>query len=298
MRVFVTGASGFVGSAVVAELVAFGHDVRGLVRSTDAAARVTQAGAQPLLGTLEDAAVLRAGADWAEGVIHTAFHHDFSQFAQACALDQQAIEVLGQALAGSQRPLLVTSGLARLAQGRPATEEDLPPPRSDTYPRVSEAAAQALQARGVHAATVRLAPSVHGEGDHGFVPMLVRIARERGVSAYVGDGMNRWSAVHRLDAARLYRLALASTSPGARLHAVGEEGIPFREIAEAIGRGLGLPTVSLSPQEASGHFGPWFSHFPAAELSAASQATRERLGWTPSHPGLLGELSEDFYFRA
>ncbi|ALV06400.1 SDR family oxidoreductase [Roseateles depolymerans] len=298
MRVFVTGASGFVGSAVVAELLSFGHEVRGLVRSADAAARLTQAGAHPLLGTLDDARVLRAGADWAEGVIHTAFHHDFSQFAQACTLDQRAIETLGETLLGSERPLLVTSGLARLAQGRPATEDDLPPPRSDAYPRVSEAAAQALQARGVRAATVRLAPSVHGAGDHGFVPMLIQIARQRGVSAYVGDGLNQWSAVHRLDAARLYRLALASTSPAPRLHAVGEEGIPFREIAEAIGRGLGLPTVSLSPQEASGHFGAWFSHFPAAELSGASQATRERLGWSPSHPGLLEDLSEGFYFQA
>lgn len=298
MRVFVTGASGFVGSAVVAELVSFGHEVRGLVRSADAAARLTQAGAQPLLGTLEDAQVLRAGADWAEGVIHTAFHHDFSQFAQACALDQQAIETLGERLVGSQRPLLVTSGLARLAHGRPATENDPPPPRSDAYPRVSEAAAQALQSRGVRAATVRLPPSVHGAGDHGFVPMLIQIARQRGASAYVGDGLNSWSAVHRLDAARVYRLALESEDAGSRLHAVGEEGIAFREIAEAIGRGLGLPTVSLSPQEAGAHFGAWFSHFPAAELSAASQATRERLGWTPSHPGLLEELSEGFYFQA
>lgn len=298
MRVFVTGASGFVGSAVVEELVSFGHEVRGLVRSAEAAAQLHQLGAQPLVGTLEDAELLRTGADWAEGVIHTAFHHDFSQFAQACVLDQQAIAILGEALVGSERPLLVTSGLARLAQGRPATEDDLPPPRSDAYPRVSEATAQALQARGVRAATVRLAPSVHGAGDHGFVPMLIQIARQRGVSAYVGDGLNSWSAVHRLDAARVYRLALESADPGPRLHAVGEEGLAFREIAEAIGRGLGVPTVSLSPQEASGHFGAWFSHFPGADLRGASQATRERLGWTPSHPGLLEDLNQGFYFQA
>lgn len=298
MRVFVTGASGFVGSAVVAELASFGHEVRGLVRTEAAAEQLTRAGAQALRGTLENHAVLREGADWADGVIHTAFHHDFSRFAQACVLDAQAIEALGSALMGSQRPLLVTSGLARLVQGRPATEDDLPPPRSEAYPRVSEASAQSLAARGVRATTVRLAPSVHGAGDHGFVPMLIQIARQRGVSAYVGEGSNQWSAVHRLDAARLYRLALESADAGERLHAVGESGIAFREIAEAIGRGLGVPTVSLSAQEAPGHFGPWFSHFPGADLTGTADVTQTRLGWTASHPGLLAELAERFYFSA
>lgn len=295
MRVFVTGASGFVGAAVVEELVAAGHEVRGLVRSDAAAEQLARRGAAAHRGTLEDGDSLRAGAAWAEGVIHTAFNHDFSRFAENCELDRRAIEALGDALAGSDRPLLVTSGLARLAQGRPATEEDRPPARSDAMPRVSEAAADSLLVRGVCSAAVRLAPSVHGPGDHGFVPMLIQMARQHGVSAYVGDGGNRWAAVHRRDAARAYRLALESPQAGGRYHVVGEEGLPFREIATAIGRGLDVPVVSLTPEQAAGHFG-WFTHFASADMQARSTWTREHLGWAPNHQGLLEDLAEHHYF--
>lgn len=288
LNVFVTGATGWVGSAVVQELVGAGHRVSGLARSDDKAAALAAAGAQVVRGTLDDLDTLRSAAAAADAVIHTAFNHDFSSFAKNAEQDRRAIETLGAALAHSPRPLLVTSGLARLATGRAATEADMPGAGS---PRQSDAAAQALAARGVRVATVRLAPSVHGLGDHGFVPMLIRMARQTGVSAYLGEGLNRWAGVHRLDAARLYRLALEQGAGEPVFHAVAEEGVPFRHIAEVIGRRLGLPVEPRGRE----HFG-WFADFTGADMSASSERTRAALGWTPSGPGLLADIDQPGYY--
>jgi nucleoside-diphosphate-sugar epimerase len=296
MRVFVTGASGFVGSAVVRELIDAGHRVLGLARSDAAAAAVAAAGAQAHRGDLDDVDSLLAGAARSDGVIHTAFIHDFSNFAASCATDRRAIEALGAALAGSDRPFLVTSGTALLTPGRLAVEDFVPTFDANSFPRIaSEVAAAACAARGAHVSVVRLPPSVHGDGDHGFVPMLIAIARAKGASAYVGDGRNRWPAVHRLDAARAYRLALDKGAADARYHVVGEEGVPFREIAEVIGRRLGVPVVGKTPGEAADHFG-WFSHFAALDCPASSQRTRELTGWRPSQPGLIADLDRPSYF--
>jgi nucleoside-diphosphate-sugar epimerase len=292
MHVFVTGATGWVGSAVTKELIGAGHWVTGLSRTQAKAGALADAGATVLLGTLDDHASLREAAAAADAVIHTAFNHDFANFAANAAQDQRAIEVLGEALVGTDRPLVVTSGVALLAPGRVATEADRVPD-DHPFPRRSENAAVALATQGVRATTVRLAPSTHGHGDHGFVPILIDIARQTGVSAYVGDGANRWPAVHRLDAARLYRLVLEQGATEAAYHATAEEGIAFKDIAEVIGRRLGVP-VEPRDQE---HFG-WFGNFAALDMRASSEHTRALLGWTPTGPGLLEDLDYPAYFGA
>ncbi|MGC1905708.1 MAG: SDR family oxidoreductase [Candidatus Acidiferrum sp.] len=294
MRVFVTGATGFVGSAIVKELVSVGHEVVGLARSEAAAASLAKAGAQVHRGSLEDLESLHSGATAADGVIHMAFIHDFNNYGPAAEKDVRAIEALGAALAGSDRPLVVTSGtLLAQRKGALATEEDVPSP---TFPRKSEQTALAIATRGVRASVLRLPPSVHGDGDHGFVPALIKIAREKGVSAYVGDGLNRWPALHRFDAAPLYRLALEKGSAGAVFHGVGDEGVPFRDIAAVIGQQLNVPVVGKSPDEAANHFG-WLAHFVGIDCPASSAQTQERLGWRPVQPGLIFDLQQGRYFE-
>lgn len=286
MHVFVTGATGWVGSAIVQELTEAGHLVTGLARSAEKAAALAATGAKVLLARLEDLDALRTAADKADAVIHTAFNHDFSKFIENCEQDRLVIEALGSALEGSDRPLIVTSGL--LGMGRGASELDLPHPGS---PRKSEPSARALAERGIHAATVRLAPSVHGLGDYGFVPLLIRLAKKKGVSAYLDDGQNCWSGVHRQDAARVYCLALEQGVTEAAYHAITDESIPFKVIAEMIGRHLGLPVES---REAA-HFG-WFAKMASADMAASSTRTRELLGWKPEGPSLLTDLEQSAYY--
>jgi nucleoside-diphosphate-sugar epimerase len=297
MRVFVTGATGFIGSAIVQELLAAGHKVLGLARSNAAAASVAAAGAEVHRGALDDLESLKGGAAAADAVIHTAFNHDFAKFKANCEADRHAIEALGAALADPGRCLIVTSGIGVLPPGRLLTEESMPAVGPAAHPRAaSEEAAAAVAASGVCASVVRLPPSVHGDGDHGFVPVLIAIAREKGVSAYVGDGLNRWPAVHRLDAAHLYRLALENGSANARYHGVAEEGVPFRDIAQIIGRRLKVPVVAKSPEAAADHFG-WFAHFAAMDVPASSQKTRQILRWQPKQVGLISDLDRPRYFE-
>jgi len=297
MHVFVTGATGWVGSAVIDELRTAGHTVTGLARSDAGAAALAAKGVPVHRGDLEDLDSLRSGAAAADGVIHTAFNHDFSRFAENGEAEKRAIAALGDALAGSGKPLILTSGVALVAPGRLATEDMNRDPDSQ-IPRDPETVGAAVAARGVRVSVIRLAPSVHGWGEtHGFVPITIGLARTHGRSAYIGDGSNRWPGVHRLDAARLYRLALERAADHAVYHAVAEEGVPFRDIAGVIGRQLDLPVVSIAGAEAEAHFG-WFAHFAGIDAPASSAKTRELLGWNPTHPGLLEDINGAGYFPA
>jgi nucleoside-diphosphate-sugar epimerase len=289
MRIFLTGATGFIGSRIVAELLGAGHSVLGLTRSDAGAAALTAAGAEPHRGDIEDLASLRAGAGGADAVIHTAFDHDFSNFVANCEKDRRVIETLGEVLKGSDRPLLITSGVGMGGgtPGRPATEDVFD--RSHPNPRIaSEDAGEVLKAAGVDVRVIRL-PQVHDTVKQGLITPLVGITREKGVSAYVGDGANRWSAAHVLDVAELYRLALEKGTKNARYNAVAQEGVTARAIAEALGEGLKVPVVSLSAEEAPAHFG-WMAMFAGLDMFASSALTRAALGWSPQGPGLISDL--------
>lgn len=296
MHVFVTGATGFVGTALVQELLVAGHKVTGLARTDRSAEKLKAAGAEVHRGDLEDLDSLRSGASASEGVIHAGFIHDFTRFAEVCAIDKQAIRVMAETLAGSDRPLIVTSGTALVSSGSLATE-DIIPTFNPSFPRASEQEADAAAAKGVRTMALRLSPSVHGEGDLlGFVPIMINIAREKGFSAYIEEGLNCWNAVNRLDAVHLYRLALENGSAGGKYHAVGEESIQVKTIAKAIGKGLNIPVRSLAPEEAGAHFG-WFAGFAAIDCPASSKLTQQGLNWHPKHPTLLADLEKGFYFN-
>ena len=291
MRVFVTGATGFIGSVIVQDLLGAGHQALGLARSDAAAKSLDDAGAQAHRGDLEDLESLRDGAAKCDGVIHTGFIHDFMRFEAVCEIDRRAIEALGSALAGSDRPFVITSGtgLGIAAPGRPASEDTFNPNHPNPR-KASELAGVWLSERGVNVSVVRL-PQVHNTTKQGLITPLVDLAKTKGVSAYVGEGFNRWPAVHVLDAARLYRLALEKGEPGSRYHAVAEEGVPLRDIAEVIGRGLKAPVAAITPEAAAEHFG-WLAMFVGMDMPASSAITRERLGWRPAGPGLLADLEQ------
>jgi nucleoside-diphosphate-sugar epimerase len=307
MRVFVTGASGWIGSAVVPELIGAGHQVVGLARSDSSAAALTTAGAQVYRGTLDDLDSLRSAATSSDGVIHLAFKHDIAfsgDFQGAVDADRRAIETFGEALAGSDRPFLIASGTLGLAPGRVGTERDGHAPDPAAAPVIGGAEARmanawltlSLAARGVRSSVVRLPPTVHGDGDNGFMARLVGIARDKGLSGYIGDGSNRWPAVHQLDAAHLFRLALEKAPAGSVLHAIADEGVPIRAIAEVIGRHLDVPVAAISPENAAEHFA-WLAGFLGADSPASSALTRELLGWHPAHPGLIDDLDKGHYFH-
>jgi len=295
MRVFVTGASGWIGSTVVDDLLAAGHSVTGLARSDSSAAALMARGAVVRRGDLDDLGSIRAGAEEAEAVIHLANKHDWSDPAASASAERAAVQVIGDALLGSDRRFLLASGVAALAPGRPATEDDASPFHGPGSPRGgSENLALGFVDRGVHTVGLRFAPTVHGARDHGFIATLAAVARANGVSGYPGDGTNRWAAVHRSDAARLVVLALDRAPAGALLHAVAEQGVPTREIAEAIGRALDLPVTSVAPEDVAGHFG-WIASFFAMDLAATSDLTRELLDWTPTGPTLVEDIDAGAY---
>lgn len=296
MRIFVTGASGWIASGVVPQLLAAGHQVLGLARSDAAAAKVAALGADVQRGDLDDLEGLRAAATTSDGVVHLGYNHDFSQMGAAADTDRAVIGAFGEVLAGSDRPLLIASGVLGLTSGRAATEDDRPD--AAAHPRVANAAITlALADRGVRSIVVRFAPTVHGEGDYGFTRVLAGIAREKGVSAYVGDGTNVWPAVHRLDAGTLVARAVDNAPAGAVVHATAEDGVPAREIAEAIGRGLDLPVKSIPVDQAVGHFG-WIGPIFAADCPTSSEKTRRLLDWNPTHNTLIEDLDAGYYFGA
>ena len=298
MRVFVTGASGWIGSALVPELIAAGHTVAGLARSDESAQAVTAAGAEVVRGSIDDLDVLRDAAAASDGVIHLAFKHDLAftgQMDAAADADQTVLRLFGDTLAGSDRPLLFASGIAGLKFGALLTEADRPDRQAPATPRIrNEAEALALAERGVRVAAVRLAPTNHGEGDNGFITFIASIAREKGASGYVGDGANRWAAVNRADTARLIRLGLESAPAGSILHAVAEEGVATRDIAEAIADQLGNEAVSIPAGEAAEHFG-WIGGFFGLDMPATSEVTQQLLGWEPTHPGLVADIEAGYY---
>lgn len=296
MKVFVTGATGFVGAAVVRELLAHGHQVLGFARSDRSEKELEKLGVKALRGDLETPETLRQGAKLSDAIIHAGFVHDFSRFSEACAIDRTAIETLGGEIGNTGKPLIVTAGVAFLNVAGPiAVESDPAFPPSDNYPRASETTAMALSNRGIPVSVMRLPPSVHGQGDHGFVPLLIDIARQKGLSAYIEDGENAWPAVHVQDAARAFRLAVERGQSAETYHAVAERGVRFRKIAEAIATGLDVPCVSLPQEEARQHFS-WIYSFASIDQPTSSDRTQTRLGWSPEGTNLLTDIRDAGYF--
>jgi nucleoside-diphosphate-sugar epimerase len=302
MRIFVTGASGWIGRALVPDLIEAGHQVVGLARSEASAAALTAAGAEAIRGTVDDLEVLAGAAAASDGVIHLAFKHDIAfsgSFQEAAEADRRAVDALAEPLVGTDRPFVLASGLAGLKPGRVATEQDMPTVEDGSAFSIRAATSLAVldyASRGVRSSVVRLSPTCHGDGDKGFMATLVATARAKGVSGYLGDGANRWPAVHRLDAARLFRLAVEKAPAGAVLHGVAEEGVAIRDVAEVIGRGLDVPVAPVAPDEAAGHF-TWMSAFIGLDAPASNTLTRELLGWQPTGPGLLEDLAKGHYFQ-